>query len=392
MGLLYKAFFYHSDLEIMTTELKLCIIRNLENKINLLKNNGVKFIFVIDGKILQCKKNTNKKREKKRKYFLKKSEKLEKTKNYDIGENSLLKKYSKKLPKEIIHFFIDYLIYKKIDFIISPYESDSQLIYMYNKKEIDYIMSEDSDMVIYGCFNIVKGMDKLGNCYIVDKNILYDMKNKIEKNKNGFDNKNEKIEKALKFFFLGNDEKIEFGIFCGCDYLENIKGLGFSRVLKFFPDKINDFKKIIKKKIQKKGKNIFPESLEKKTENGYFELFEYVKASFSHMIVYNKRKNKLVFLKKLKNFFEKDFILKNFIGDKNDFKDFFIKDFVEGKINLETFEKRKKSNFDFEKTLDFINSYQESNFLLNNLSTKTLTFTNFKEFEKINNKKKIKME
>lgn len=397
MGLLYKAFFYHSDLEIITTELKLSIIRNLENKLNILKKNKIQYIFIIDGKVLQCKQSTNLKRENKRKNYLKKSKTLQNSKHFDIGQNSLFKKYSKKLPKAIIHFFIDYLIFKKINFQISPYEADSQLIYMYNKNQIDYIMSEDSDIAIYGCLHIVKGMDKRGNCFIVDKKILGDLKkeNDLKKKKNKRDLK---IEKGIKFFFMELEQKIEFGVFCGCDYLGNIKGVGFNKILDFFPAFGKEFRKMLEVKIgkfEKNGEDIFPEDLEVRTVKGYFECFEYAKASFLNMIVYCEKKNKLVNLRKLKRFYDfDDSILKKFIGDEKEFEGFEILDFVEGKVDLVTFGKRKLIHFDFEKYLDFIySSIDNSNKLLNNLSSVTYKFSNFKELQYENlNKKKMKLE
>lgn len=55
------------------------------------------------------------------------------SKNYDIGESSVYKKYSEKVSLDIIYFFIDYLSVKNYDYIVAPYESDSQLYYLYKK-------------------------------------------------------------------------------------------------------------------------------------------------------------------------------------------------------------------------------------------------------------------
>ena len=60
--------------------------------------------------------------------------------------------------------FIDYLIYKQLSFIVAPYEADSQLAYMFHNKEIDFVLSEDSDMVAYNCTKIIKTLRKFGDC------------------------------------------------------------------------------------------------------------------------------------------------------------------------------------------------------------------------------------
>lgn len=54
--------------------------------------------------------------------------------NYDIGESSVYKKYSEKVSLDIIYFFIDFLKVKNYTYIVAPYESDSQLYYLYKKK------------------------------------------------------------------------------------------------------------------------------------------------------------------------------------------------------------------------------------------------------------------
>ena len=40
--------------------------------------------------------------------------------------------------------------------MISPYESDSQISKLYNLGLVDYVITEDSDLVIYGVKAILK--------------------------------------------------------------------------------------------------------------------------------------------------------------------------------------------------------------------------------------------
>jgi len=39
----------------------------------------------------------------------------------------------------------------KIDYIIAPYEADAQLAYLAKKKIIDIVITEDSDLILFGC-------------------------------------------------------------------------------------------------------------------------------------------------------------------------------------------------------------------------------------------------
>jgi exonuclease-1 len=43
-----------------------------------------------------------------------------------------------------------------VKYLIAPYEADSQLAYMSRCGEIDYVISEDSDMLLYGCERVNK--------------------------------------------------------------------------------------------------------------------------------------------------------------------------------------------------------------------------------------------
>ncbi|GKE39789.1 exonuclease 1, partial [Tanacetum coccineum] len=43
------------------------------------------------------------------------------------------------------------MVHEVIKFVVSPNEADAQLALMQNNKLIDVVISDDSDMVAYGC-------------------------------------------------------------------------------------------------------------------------------------------------------------------------------------------------------------------------------------------------
>jgi len=51
---------------------------------------------------------------------------------------------------------MDYLSFRQIKFMVAPYEAEAQLVYLYLNKDIDYVMSEDSDLVVLGCTDILR--------------------------------------------------------------------------------------------------------------------------------------------------------------------------------------------------------------------------------------------
>lgn len=373
MGWLYQAYFCQCDLE---AEVQLGIVRNMERKISLLENNHIKFIFVIDGLNLPCKNNTLKKRESKREKFKQKSLKMEKEK-YDIGESAVYKKYSETISKEIVHFFIDFLKNRGSDFIVAPYEADSQLNYMYKEKQIDYIMSEDSDIAGFGCKDIVKGLRKNGKCTIINKKILEKFSNSLKNKRN--DPNYTKMFKADQFFKLEIEDKIRLSVYSGCDYLENIKGIGFGTLITYFtePNEKNQLAKKIKRIIDRIiDKEVLPQGVQSSVQ--YFELVSLVEKSFNHQLVYNKKSKRFTRLSKLNKKTEKNVI--DYIGSCKEFGDIDHEQFANGELDLETLEKRKESDYPFDKDIKFIKKKPLMG-LLNNLCTQNYGYANFEDFD-----------
>ena len=51
--------------------------------------------------------------------------------------------------------------------MIAPYEADSQIAKLYNLGEVDYVISEDSDFLVYGCKVLMK-LTPTGECDYID--------------------------------------------------------------------------------------------------------------------------------------------------------------------------------------------------------------------------------
>ena len=63
---------------------------------------------------------------------------------------------------------MDFIKYRNFELIVAPYEADSQLAYLYQQKRIDYVVSEDSDLFVFKCLRIIKGINMKGECKILD--------------------------------------------------------------------------------------------------------------------------------------------------------------------------------------------------------------------------------
>lgn len=56
-----------------------------------------------------------------------------------------------------------------VAYIVAPYEADAQLAYLEKRGIIDGIVTEDSDLLVFGCKKVLFKMDSDGLCLEVDR-------------------------------------------------------------------------------------------------------------------------------------------------------------------------------------------------------------------------------
>jgi 5'-3' exonuclease len=59
-----------------------------------------------------------------------------------------------------------------IAFVVAPYEADAQLAYMYDSNLIDFVITEDSDLLVYGVNKVFFKMDLAGKGFEIDLEFL----------------------------------------------------------------------------------------------------------------------------------------------------------------------------------------------------------------------------
>lgn len=62
----------------------------------------------------------------------------------------------------MIELFQDILRELQIEFIVAPYEADSQISYLVKQGQADFAISEDSDLIAYGCPKLLLKLNPLG--------------------------------------------------------------------------------------------------------------------------------------------------------------------------------------------------------------------------------------
>ncbi|XP_029449877.1 exonuclease 1 isoform X2 [Rhinatrema bivittatum] len=155
-----------------------------------------------------------------------------------------------------------------IDCIVAPYEADSQLAYLNKTGIAQAIITEDSDLLAFGCKKVVLKMDKYGNGLEVDQ---------------------ARFGMCKQLGGVFTEEKFRYMcILSGCDYLPSIHGIGLAKACKLLRMATNpDIIKIIKKIGQYLNMNIIvPEE--------YVEGFVRANNTFLYQLVFDPLKRELI--------------------------------------------------------------------------------------------------
>ncbi|RPA76072.1 PIN domain-like protein, partial [Ascobolus immersus RN42] len=91
--------------------------------------------------------------------------------------------------------------------VVAPYEADAQLYYMERTGIISGIISEDSDLLVFGAKSLITKLGEYGDC--------------VEINRADFAS-----NKDVSLAGWSNEEFRMMAILSGCDYLENIPNIG----------------------------------------------------------------------------------------------------------------------------------------------------------------------
>ena len=158
-----------------------------------------------------------------------------------------------------------------IPHVVAPYEADAQLAYLERTGIVDGIITEDSDLLVFGCRNVYfKLNDVEGTVTAVSR-----------------DDFGKVTECSLRGW---TDEQFRaMAILSGCDYLPSIPGVGLKTAWTFLR-KYRTPENVIRA-LRLEGKKSVPQ--------GYLEAFMVTEKVFLHQRVYDPLKEMLVNLTEL---------------------------------------------------------------------------------------------
>lgn len=178
-------------------------------QLQLLIDNRIHPLIVFDGDDFPAKRYTNEARRKKRTEHRKLAEEYEK--RGLAAEAELHYNKSVEITPQILHPLFQELRRKGINFIVAPYEADAQLAFLANNNIIDFVITEDSDLLVYRCPHTLYKLEKNGNCH----SLFY-----------------ANIFKISEFSGMTHDMFVECCVLSGCDYLPSISKMGIRTAAK----------------------------------------------------------------------------------------------------------------------------------------------------------------
>lgn len=111
------------------------------------------------------------------------------------------------ISPEMAYEFIKILKEFNIEFFVAPYEADLQLAYLSKINYVDFVITEDSDLLALGCKCVLYKLDRNNN---IGEEYKYE---------------NIKLCKDYDFTMFNEDQFLQFCMLCGCDYFK-MKNVG----------------------------------------------------------------------------------------------------------------------------------------------------------------------
>ena len=177
--------------------------------------------------------------------------------NYKLANKKLAESID--ITPAIANMLIKQLKKFKIEYYVAPYEADAQLMYMWKEKYVDVVITEDSDLLAYGCEKVFFKMDSRGYGYEININ-------------------NIGLISKPSFQSFTKDDFLKTCILSGCDQIESIKGVGFKKAHKYMAKMKERGITAIMYELRRNPKFVVP--------SDYEYQFKLAKLTFEYQLVY----------------------------------------------------------------------------------------------------------
>jgi exonuclease 1 len=234
------------------------------HRVRMFKHFGVTPYFVFDGDYLPSKAGTESSRESRREASRSAGLELLKAGKSAQAYQELQKAID--ITPEMARHLIEDLKKANVPYVVAPYEADAQLVYLERQEFISAIVSEDSDLLVFGAKRLLTKMDEHGQCIEISRKDFCLVRN-------------------VSLTGWSDVEFRHMAILSGCDYLPGVKGMGLKTAHRMIRQHKTPERVI--KRLQFDGKDV-PEN--------YLAAFKQAELTFLYQRVFCPKKRDLVFL------------------------------------------------------------------------------------------------
>ncbi|KAL7383451.1 hypothetical protein ABVT39_011017 [Epinephelus coioides] len=194
--------------------------------VDMLLTFSIKPVLVFDGRNLPSKQEVEKARRDRREVNLQRGRQL--LREGKVSEARDCFSRCVNITPTMAHNLIKAARARGVDCVVAPYEADAQLAYLTKCGLAQAVITEDSDLLAFGCKKVILKMDKQGNGLEIDQTNMGRCR-------------------ALGNVFT--EEKFRYMcILSGCDYLASLHGIGLGKACKLLRlAKDPDILKVIRK-------------------------------------------------------------------------------------------------------------------------------------------------
>ncbi|OXG45228.1 exonuclease 1 [Cryptococcus neoformans Bt120] len=237
-------------------------------RVRFLRHHGIEPFLVFDGGPLPAKKGTEVSRAKSRSDNLEKARSLEAQGRIKEAKEAYTRCVD--VTPEMAYQLIKALRAENVDYVVAPYEADAQLCFLEREGYVDGIITEDSDLLVFGCKRVIFKLDKDGQCVWIDRDRLA----------------------MVREFPMHGWTDMHFrrmAMLSGCDYLNSIPGIGIKTAHRLMR-RFNSVEKLLQH-IRLEGTYLVPPT--------YLSDFAQAELAFLYQRVYDPSVGRLVHLNPL---------------------------------------------------------------------------------------------
>lgn len=169
--------------------------------------------------------------------------------------------------------------------MVAPYEADAQLAYLERMGIVNGVITEDSDLLVFGCQNVLLKLDVVASTVI-----------SISRKDFGTVTARRSDPNSISLVGWSDVQFRAMAVLSGCDYLGSIPGVGLKTAC-FLLRKWKSVEQVVRVILLEGKKSVPP---------GYLERFRLAEKCFLHQRVYCPLEEKLVYLRPIDGDWDED--------------------------------------------------------------------------------------